>query len=160
MNTRRKVMKRSATIVSLSCLSLLLLAQQPPARNPKASLKGVDDVLVMTGSKLGGIKLNHKEHIRHAADNCEVCHHESRPEKHETKAYQACRDCHTRPLPAGVKTSRQAAFHASNAQKGICIDCHKEQNAKGKKAPLKCVECHQKELRAAQGGMGDVRTWH
>ena len=145
---------RLAVILLLLSLPLAVLSWQPPTRDAKAGLKGVEDVITMTGAKLGGIRLNHKEHVEHAGGRCEACHHESRPEKHETKAYQACRDCHARPLPAGVKTTRQAAFHAANAQKGICIDCHREQNAKGKKAPLKCVECHLKELRAAgQGGV-------
>ncbi len=126
---------RIALSLLLLSLPLAVLSWQPPKRDPKAGLKGVDDVLTMTGAKLGGIKLTHKEHVQHAGGNCDVCHHESRPEKHETKAYQACRDCHTRPLPAGVKTSRQAAFHASNAQKGICIDCHKEQNRRARRRP-------------------------
>ena len=25
---------------------------------------------------------------------------------------------------------------------GWCVDCHREQNAKGAKAPLDCVTCH------------------
>jgi hypothetical protein len=31
------------------------------------------------------------------------------------------------------------------AQAGMCIDCHRTQNAQGKKAPTKCMECHKKE---------------
>lgn len=151
---------RILSFLLLVAVPAAVLSWQAPKRDAKAAMKGVDDVITMTGAKLGGIKLPHKAHADYAGSKCETCHHESRPEKHETKAYQACRDCHTRPLPAGVKTSRQLAFHASNAQKGICIDCHKEQNAKGKKAPLKCVECHQKELRAGWGRANHVHAWH
>ena len=43
-----------------------------------------------------------------------------------------------------MKTRLQAAFHDVKAQSGTCIDCHKKENAKGKKAPLKCQECHKK----------------
>lgn len=151
---------KTLQILLLLCIPILLIALQPPRRDAKAALKGVDDVITMTGAKLGGIRLPHKAHVEHAGGKCEVCHHESRPEKPETKPYQNCRDCHARPLPAGVKTSRQLAFHASTAQKGVCIDCHKEQNAKGKKAPMKCVECHQKELRASSEEAKPVQSWH
>ncbi len=39
----------------------------------------------------------------------------------------------------------QAAFHNATATAGICIDGHKAENAKGKTAPVKCLECHKKE---------------
>jgi hypothetical protein len=43
-----------------------------------------------------------------------------------------------------MKTKAQAAFHNPTATAGICIDCHKAENAKRKKAHKKCMECHQK----------------
>jgi nitrate/TMAO reductase-like tetraheme cytochrome c subunit len=45
-----------------------------------------------------------------------------------------------------MKTNTVGAFHKNaTATAGTCIDCHKTQNAAGKKAPTKCVECHKKE---------------
>lgn len=44
-----------------------------------------------------------------------------------------------------MKTKLQAAFHNPTATAGLCIDCHKAEDAKGKKAPVKCADCHKKE---------------
>jgi nitrate/TMAO reductase-like tetraheme cytochrome c subunit len=55
---------------------------------------------------------------------------------------QKCQDCHTKTVAAPMKTKAQAAFHDAMAKKGTCIDCHAKEVAAGKKAPLKCNECH------------------
>ena len=106
----------------------------------------VADVLILKGSPLGGVKFAHKVHSdTHAAKKCETCHHPSKPEKPSTVAQQACRDCHTKPLPQGMKTSVQAAFHNPSAKSGTCIDCHVESNKSGKAAPVgTCTKCHSK----------------
>jgi nitrate/TMAO reductase-like tetraheme cytochrome c subunit len=57
-------------------------------------------------------------------------------------ANQKCRDCHTKPAAAPMKTGLPGAFHDPMAKKGTCIDCHVAEVAKGKKAPTKCGECH------------------
>lgn len=44
-----------------------------------------------------------------------------------------------------MKTIYQGAFHNPVAQSGTCIDCHKSENAKGKKAPVNCMDCHKQE---------------
>jgi hypothetical protein len=54
-------------------------------------------------------------------------------------------DCHTKPPQEGMKTGLPGCFHNPTATAGTCIDCHKLQNAAGKKAPTKCMECHKKE---------------
>jgi hypothetical protein len=59
--------------------------------------------------------------------------------------YQKCQDCHTKAATAPMKTNTQRAFHDATAKKGTCVDCHTAENAKGKKAPTKCNECHKKE---------------
>jgi hypothetical protein len=41
-----------------------------------------------------------------------------------------------------MKTTAKLAFHDAMAKKGTCIDCHAKEVAAGKKAPMKCNECH------------------
>ena len=101
--------------------------------------------IVLKGAPMGGVKFDHKAHT--GADRgakCETCHHASKPEKALASAHQKCQDCHTTTAAAPMKTKAQAAFHNPTATAGVCIDCHKAENAKGKKAPTKCTECHQK----------------
>ena len=72
-------------------------------------------------------------------------HHVSKPEKPLKSPQEVCTDCHTKPPTPPVKTGLPAAFHNSAATAGLCITCHKTENARGKAAPLKCAECHKKE---------------
>ena len=99
--------------------------------------------VILKGAPMGGVKFDHKAHAA-AGTKCETCHHASKPEKALASPHQNCQGCHTNPLPAGMKTKAQAAFHNPTATAGVCIDCHKAEVAKGKKAPLKCTECHRK----------------
>ncbi|MDD5542456.1 MAG: cytochrome c3 family protein [Acidobacteriia bacterium] len=103
------------------------------------------DVFMLRDSPLGVVRFEHKLHQERAAQKCETCHHASRAEKPAKAAQQNCFDCHTKPPQPGMKTGRQAAFHNPTAQAGTCIECHRMQNAQGKKAPTKCMECHKKE---------------
>ena len=117
--------------------------QEPaPAESKKAVAR---DVLVLTGSPLGGVRFEHKLHIARAGNNCATCHHPSKPEKPASAPQEACSDCHTNAAPPPMKTKHQAAFHNPTAQSGTCIDCHKAQSATGKKPPLNCMECHKQE---------------
>jgi len=111
-------------------------------------------VIVLNDAALGAVAFQHKMHEERAEGKCETCHHASRPEKPQTRPFQACRECHTRPVQEGMKTIRQAAFHNPPAQSGTCVDCHKRHLAAGKKPPQKCFDCHKKEARAAMGGLG------
>lgn len=111
-----------------------------PAATPQQK-----DVVMLTGSPLGGVRLQHKAHVERAGGTCTACHHASRPQKPASAPQQVCSECHTKAATAPMKTKYQAAFHNPTAQAGTCIDCHKVENAKGKKAPLKCTECHKKE---------------
>jgi hypothetical protein len=101
--------------------------------------------VVMTAAPTGGVKFEHKLHAKDRAIKCEMCHHASKPEKPMKAAQEKCQDCHTKVASAPMKTKTQAAFHDPMAKKGLCIDCHVASNAKGKKAPTKCAECHKKE---------------
>lgn len=100
--------------------------------------------VVLKGSPLGGVKFEHKLHSKDRNVKCTECHHASKPEKAMTSANQKCTDCHTKTAVAPMKTKIQAAFHDPMAKKGTCIDCHVAEVAKGKKAPTKCNECHNK----------------
>jgi predicted small lipoprotein YifL len=117
--------------------------QKPAAAEPTKAV--VRDVMVLTGSPMGGVRLQHKLHAARAGNNCATCHHASKPQKPAAAPQQACSDCHTKAAAQPMKTKYQAAFHNPTAQSGTCIDCHKAESAKAKKAPLKCVECHKKE---------------
>ncbi|HWR15021.1 MAG TPA: cytochrome c3 family protein [Terriglobales bacterium] len=99
--------------------------------------------VVLKGAPMGGVKFDHKAHEARGA-KCETCHHASKPEKALKTAHQNCQECHTTTVAAPMKTKAQAAFHNPAATAGVCIDCHKAENAKGKKAPTKCMECHKK----------------
>jgi hypothetical protein len=124
-------------ILPFLMLSVLWMAQ--------AADKPADE-MILKGAPLGAVKFTHKVHAEtHAAGKCETCHHPSKPEKPATAAQQACRDCHTKPPQAGMKTATQAAFHNPMAKAGTCIDCHVKSNAAGKAAPVgTCAKCHNK----------------
>jgi hypothetical protein len=98
----------------------------------------------MKGASVGAVKFSHSAHIR-VAGKCEVCHHGSKPQKPLKSAQQPCTDCHTKPPTAAVTIGLQAAFHNPAASAGVCITCHKTENAQGKAAPVKCTDCHKAE---------------
>ena len=100
--------------------------------------------VVLKGAPMGGVKFDHKAHETRAAGKCDTCHHASKPAKALKSPHENCQDCHTTPPTPPVTTKTQAAFHNPAATAGTCIDCHKAEDAKGKKAPTKCTECHQK----------------
>ena len=126
-----------SVILPFMLLSVMWMAQAADQAKPA-------DTMILKGSPLGSVKYEHKLHVERVAGKCDGCHHASKPEKPATAAQQACRDCHTKPLPAGMKTSAQAAFHNPMAKAGTCIDCHLKSNAAGKAAPVACAKCHSK----------------
>lgn len=131
-------MKFSKTLAALLGLLIVIMvslgavAQQAP----KAPI-------ILKGAPMGAVKFDHTSHLKVAA-KCDVCHHASKPEKPLKSPQEACTDCHTRPATPPVTTNLQGAFHNPTATAGLCIDCHKKQNAAGKAAPVKCADCHQK----------------
>jgi hypothetical protein len=135
-------MSRKHLVSAFLLLSVSFLAVSFVTR--AADQAKVADVLILKGSPLGGVKFAHKEHSDKTGGKCETCHHASKPEKPSTAPQQACRDCHTKPVQAGMKTGTQAAFHNPTAKAGTCIDCHVKMNAEGKTAPTTCVKCHMK----------------
>ncbi|MGI9104267.1 MAG: cytochrome c3 family protein [Terriglobales bacterium] len=120
-------------VMAATCVSALAQAKAP------------QDTIILKGNPMGGVKFLHSAHSKDRAIKCDTCHHPSKTEKPATAAQQACSDCHTKTAAAPMKTNFKGAFHDAMAKKGICIDCHVAENAKGKKAPTKCTECHKKE---------------
>ena len=102
-------------------------------------------IVILKGNPMGGVKFDHGAHAKHAADKCETCHHASKAEKPAKSAQENCQNCHTKTATAPMKTSAKLAFHDSMAKTGTCINCHAKEMAAGKKAPVKCAECHKKE---------------
>jgi len=99
--------------------------------------------IILKGAPMGAVKFDHTSHMK-VAGKCDVCHHASKPEKPLKSPQEACTDCHTRPATPPVTTNLQGAFHTPTATAGLCIDCHKRENAVGKAAPVICANCHQK----------------
>jgi hypothetical protein len=123
--------------VSLGILIVLMICSSAFAQ------KAPQTPIILKGAPMGAVKFDHTPHAK-VAGKCEACHHASKPEKPLKSAQEACTDCHTHPATPPVTTSLQGAFHNPTATAGLCIDCHKKQNAAGKAAPVKCIECHQK----------------
>lgn len=133
----------SARVLAASICAAVLVVLVPAAH--AQAPKEPAGAIVMTGAPNGGVKFEHTLHAKDRGMKCETCHHASKPEKPMKAAQQRCQDCHTKVATAPMKTKTQAAFHDPMAKQGICIGCHVEANAKGKKAPTKCGECHKKE---------------
>ena len=119
-------------------------APEPPAGAPDTTRR-VPDVVILKGAPMGGVRFAHKLHTDGRHINCAVCHHASKPEKPQTIPQQACTTCHLRSPVPPMKTKLQAAFHDPSASSGLCMDCHKQENVKGRAAPVKCLQCHKKE---------------
>lgn len=130
-------------IIALVIMAFLLVG----VRSLFAADKQAPDAVVLKGAPMGGVKFPHKAHAVEQKIKCDTCHHASKPEKALTSPQQDCTDCHTKTATPPMKTKLQAAFHNPTAQAGLCIDCHKAEIVKGKKAPApgKCAECHKKE---------------
>ncbi|MBZ5627279.1 MAG: cytochrome c family protein [Acidobacteriia bacterium] len=133
-------MKSSKLFVVLLGFALLVVMCGPAFTAEKTA----KDTIILKGNPMGGVKFMHTAHAKDRKIKCETCHHASKPEKPATAKEQACSECHTKVAVAPMKTTYKLAFHDAMAKKGTCIDCHTAENAKGKKAPTKCTECHQK----------------
>ena len=92
---------------------------------------------------MGAVKFDHTAHLK-VAGKCEVCHHASKPQKPLKAAQEACTDCHTNPAHSAGHHQVAGGLSQPTATAGLCIDCHKTENAKGKAAPVKCADCHKK----------------
>ncbi len=133
--------KKTAATATTKKQTAKATTAKPAAAEKKT---GPQDVIILKGAPMGGVRFMHKAHATDRKIKCETCHHPSKTEKPSTAAQQACTDCHTPVAKPPMKTKLQAAFHNPTATAGICIDCHKKEDAAGKKAPTKCTQCHNK----------------
>ena len=140
-----KISAASCALILFALVAATAAQTAKPA--PVAKPANAPSVVVLKGAPIGGVRLDHKLHSERVTTDCTVCHHPSKKEKPYAKgaAYAACSTCHTKTVAAPMKTKTQAAFHDAKAQSGTCLDCHKKENAKGKKAPTKCQGCHSKK---------------
>lgn len=127
-----KALTETRWFLAIAIAFVNLSAQQPP-QHP----------IILKDPTMGAVRFEHTSHLEVAA-KCAVCHHPSKPIKPLKSSQEACTDCHTNPATPPATTGLRAAFHNATATTGLCIDCHKEQNASGKAAPVKCADCHQK----------------
>lgn len=116
---------------------------QPAAPTRPAAQRPTGKIVLP--AKLGAVTFDHEGHAGKRKIACSTCHHASKPQKPQAAENQRCRDCHTMPAAAPMKTSLQAAFHDPRGATGTCIDCHKKSVASGTPAPVKCLECHKKK---------------
>ena len=84
-------------------------------------------------------KFDHKKHVEVHKAECKACHHEMKKEddKVQSCGTQGCHVAQTEGKKLGL-TGVKNAFHDG------CWPCHKKENAAGKKAPVKCDDCHVK----------------
>jgi len=133
--------RKTYTILAVIVVAAVLVAVSIPA----FAADKAQDTIILKGNPMGGVKFLHNVHSKdRTAAKCDTCHHATKTEKPAKAATESCADCHTKTAAAPMKTTYKLAFHDGMAKKGVCIDCHLSENAKGKKAPTKCAECHQK----------------
>jgi hypothetical protein len=127
----KKAMLVFALIMGVALVAGPIFAQTAPEK------------VVLKGNPMGGVNFDHAKHAKLVGDaKCDTCHHASKPEKPMKAKAEKCQTCHTKTVEAPLKTTAKLAFHDAMAKKGTCIDCHVKEAAAGKKAPLKCNECH------------------
>ncbi len=83
----------------------------------------------LEGAKMPPVTFPHSVHVEKHKIECATCHHK------DAQDPKACTNCHGKDPKA---PAAKDAFHTR------CQGCHKEQAAKGVKAPTKCNECHKK----------------
>jgi hypothetical protein len=123
--------KTFLAMVMVASITLLFLFGQLAS----AEKKMPDTVTIKSeGAKMAPVTLSHETHAQKHKIDCAVCHHKDQ----NPKEPQPCVVCH---LAKEVKANAPIAKDAFHKQ---CQTCHKEQAAKGVKAPTKCMECHKK----------------
>jgi hypothetical protein len=115
--------------------------RQASAQDKPAVDKGPETVTLT--APLGDVTFPHAKH--QAATECTSCHHASKTEKPLTAEHQKCSDCHTKEAVAPMTTTLRFAMHNTAEKTGTCLSCHVKEDEAGKKAPLRCPECHIKK---------------
>ncbi len=88
------------------------------------------------------VEFTHKKHIEEHKVACADCHHVYTDGKNVWKQgdpVQKCEECH----PTDRKEAKEKnVYDLRNAFHKNCQGCHKDLVKQGKKAPVKCNECH------------------
>lgn len=96
--------------------------------------EAMTNVVTMPGparaSSFGSVKFTHTLHVGEHGIKCESCHHAPKGAGVDSSTEQLCSNCHTHSPVLPMKTNMEAAFHNTGATAGVCIDCHKAENAK------------------------------
>ena len=102
------------------------------------------EIIILRGNPSGPVKFRHRLHTDVREIPCGTCHHASKPQKPATADHQPCRGCHMSVAEKPMLTNIENAFHNDDATAGLCISCHRREDAahKYKLAPLKCRDCH------------------
>lgn len=130
--------------MSFALIFLLVLSAAPlgPADSsnngaePQATRKiPPDKAVIQFKTPAGAVSFKHEQHATKYGVACEKCHHTLQGKPQETP--QACSTCHLKAGTPKVPSLRDAVHKT-------CGECHKEQQTKGKKAPLasQCNGCH------------------
>ena len=121
--------KRASIIIAVLIISSLIFIINSASAQ---KLPGNTMTLKLENSKMAPVVFSHGAHAK--TIKCFICHHKDKnpsgPEK--------CGTCHL------VKEVKEKAPPAQDAFHGKCQACHKENAAKGVKAPTSCTDCHKK----------------
>lgn len=133
--------KRSIGVVMLAVISVLLVFAVADEARPAAT---PPEIIILKGNPSGSVKFRHRLHTDVREIPCLTCHHASKPENPAAAPQQACSGCHVSVAVKPMHTNIEAAFHNDEATAGLCISCHRRENAahKHKLAPVKCRDCH------------------
>lgn len=134
----------SVMLFSLSALTQSVPTGATPAGDDHPAPDPAPEIIILSGNPMGGVEFRHRLHTQIREIHCSVCHHASRPQMPASSAYQPCTACHTESVSPPMVTNTRAAFHSADATAGLCISCHKAEDAEHnhKLAPVTCQECH------------------
>lgn len=134
----------SVLLFSIGALTQSTPTGATPAGTGPPTADPAPEIIILTGNPMGGVAFRHRLHTQIREIQCSTCHHESRPQRPATSAYQPCQTCHTESATPPMVTKTQAAFHNPDASAGLCISCHQREDAehKHKLAPVTCQACH------------------
>jgi hypothetical protein len=121
--------KSAPIIIAVLFISTLIFTT-----NSAGGKKTPDDTLTLKleNAKVAPVTFSHGAHGKMI--KCTICHHKDKNPTGPKK----CETCHL------VREVKEKAPPAQDAFHGKCQACHKENAAKGVRAPTGCKDCHKK----------------
>jgi uncharacterized alpha/beta hydrolase family protein len=121
--------KNASIVIAILFISAFILVINSASAQ---KMPGNTMTLRLEKAKMAPVTFSHGAHGK--TISCSICHHKdndpTKPEK--------CGTCHL------VKDVKEKAPPAQDAFHGKCQACHKENDAKGVRAPTRCNDCHKK----------------